>query len=146
VNGWDWRYGLRLIVGGIFIVAALPKIADPAGFARDIHNYRLLPFALENVFALTLPWIELLAGLGLVLNIAPRGSSLIIGGLLVVFLVAIAQAVVRNLDIDCGCFGTNDASKTGWLALLRDAVFLVLALLGWPRTRVAMGRVRTETA
>jgi uncharacterized membrane protein YphA (DoxX/SURF4 family) len=146
VNGWDWRYAFRIILGGIFIASALPKIADPAGFAHDIHNYRMLPQAFENVFALIMPWIELLAGLGLVLNFAPRGSSIVIITLLAVFLVAIGQAVFRNLDIDCGCFGTNDATKTGWLALLRDAVFLVLALLGWPRTRGAVGSVRAETA
>jgi putative oxidoreductase len=146
VNGWDWRYVFRLVLGGVFLASALGKIADPAGFARDIHNYHMLPLVAENVFALVLPWIELLTGLALVFNHAPKGATLLGGTLLVVFLIAIAQAVVRNLDIDCGCFGTKDASQTGWLALLRDFGFLVLALLGWPRGGRSVGHARVETA
>lgn len=147
MNGWDWRYIFRLALGGVFIAAALPKIADPLGFASDIHNYRMMPLALENLLALTLPWVELLVGLALVLNIAPKGATLLAGILMLVFLVAIGQAVVRNLDIDCGCFGTNDASKTGWMALLRDLGFLALAAIGWPRGgRRHLSRARVETA
>ncbi len=128
-----WRYLLRIALGIVFIWAALSKIADPAGFASQIHNYRLLPVPLENLLAMTLPWIELVGGLALVLNLSPRGGTLLLGGLCVVFFVAIGQAVARNLDIDCGCFGTKDASSTGWMALGRDVVFLALAWFGYPR-------------
>jgi uncharacterized membrane protein YphA (DoxX/SURF4 family) len=134
------------MVAGVFLAAALPKIADPAGFARDIHNYRMIPVVMENVFALILPWIELLAGVAIVLNVAPRGATLLIGALLVLFLVATGQAVIRNLDVDCGCFGTNDASKTGWLVLFRDVAFLALCVLGWPRKKSrGLAHVQVET-
>jgi len=95
----------------------------------------MLPVALENLFAMTMIWIEVLAGLALVANVAPRSATLLLGGLLVVFLVAIGQAVARNLDIDCGCFGTSDATKTGFTALARDIAFLALAWFGYPRSK-----------
>ena len=41
MNGFDWRYLFRLALGVVFLAAALPKIADPVGFASDIHNYRI---------------------------------------------------------------------------------------------------------
>jgi uncharacterized membrane protein YphA (DoxX/SURF4 family) len=144
MNGLDWRYLFRLALGVVILAAALPKIADPGSFAVDIHNYRLLPAVLENVAALTLPWIELVAGVALVLNLAPKAGTLVAGGLMVVFLIAIGLAVARNLDIECGCFGTYDASRTGWATLLRDAGFLALAVLGWPRRRPS-GRARVAT-
>lgn len=129
----DWRFLFRLALGAVFIWAGLAKIADPAGFARELHHFRLLPIAFENGFAIVLPWVELVSGLALVTNAAPRSGTVVLGGLLAVFFVAILSAIVRNLDIACGCFGTSDAAKTGWVTLLRDAGFLALAVLGWPR-------------
>jgi len=127
------RYLFRLALGAIFLWAAVSKIGDISGFAGDIHNYHMLPIALENLFAMTLVWVELVGGLALVFNVAPRSGTIILGGLLGVFLVAIAQAVFRGLDIDCGCFGTSDAARVGWIAIGRDVLFLALAWFGYPR-------------
>ena len=133
VQPWGWRYLFRLALGAIFLWAALAKIGDMAGFAAEVHYYRMVPLPLENVFALVLVWVELVAGLALVTNLAPRSGTWVIGGLLVVFFVAILQAVIRGLDIECGCFGTADASQVGLMALARDVAFLVMAWLGYPR-------------
>jgi uncharacterized membrane protein YphA (DoxX/SURF4 family) len=129
----DWRWLFRAVLGVLFIWAALAKIADLPTFAQQIHNFRMLPVPLENLFAVTLPWIELVAGLALVTNLAPRAGTVILGGLLLVFLVAILAAIARDLDISCGCFGTRDAGTTGWKTLGRDLAFLALAVIGYPR-------------
>jgi putative oxidoreductase len=129
----DWRYLIRFALGALFIWAALAKIADVPGFVAEVHNFRMVPVALENIFAMTLPWIELIAGVALILNLAPRSGLIVLGGLLVVFFVAILSAIIRNLDISCGCFGTSDASRTGWITLIRDVVFLAMAFFGWPK-------------
>ena len=54
----DWRYLFRFALGVLFIWAALGKIADLNHFAYDVHNFHLLPRAVENVFAMVLPWID----------------------------------------------------------------------------------------
>ncbi|HET9233759.1 MAG TPA: MauE/DoxX family redox-associated membrane protein [Candidatus Eisenbacteria bacterium] len=128
----DWRYLFRFALGVLFIWAALAKIADIDGFASDVHNFHILPVALENLFAMVLPWIEVVAGLLLVMNVAPRSGTAVLGALLIVFLFAIVSALVRNLDIACGCFGTRDAGVTGMITLFRDIGFLALAVLGYP--------------
>jgi len=128
----DWRYLFRFALGVLFLWAALGKIADINHFAYDVHNFHLLPRAIENVFAMILPWVELVAGLLLILNVAPRSGVIVLGGLLVMFLVAIVSALIRNLDIACGCFGTKDAGVTGMITLFRDIGFLALAVLGYP--------------
>ena len=56
----------RLILGGIFIYAAMDKIAHPDQFAEIVYNYKLLPGALVNLMAIVLPWVEILAGVFLV--------------------------------------------------------------------------------
>ena len=118
---WGWRYLFRLALGLIFVFAALAKIGDPTMFAKEIHNFRMIPVSMENLMALTLPWIELVAGLGLILNLTPRSGIVVVTGLLIIFVVAIVAALIRNLDIECGCFGTADASSVGWVTLARDA-------------------------
>jgi uncharacterized membrane protein YphA (DoxX/SURF4 family) len=144
---FDWRYLLRVVLAVAFIWAALAKIADIGAFAKDIHNFRMVPLAFENVFAMALPWIELVAGVALVLNIAPKSGMIVLGGLLVVFLIAIVSAIVRDLDIACGCFGTSDASRTGWVTLFRDVGFIAVAILGWPRgKRVPHGDLEAAQA
>lgn len=102
----------RIALGLIFIVAALPKIVDPPSFAHAVYNYRILPGALVNLVALTLPWLELLSGLALVLGLVPRGASIVIGGLLLVFLGGISLNLARKNPIDCGCFDPKAAGKS----------------------------------
>ncbi|MDX1388909.1 MAG: MauE/DoxX family redox-associated membrane protein, partial [Acidobacteriota bacterium] len=120
----------RILIGLVFLLAALPKIGDMASFAGQIHNFRMMPIALENLLAMVLPWVELVAGLALVLGIRARAGALVTVVLSAIFLIAIGQAVARGLDIECGCFGTADASRVGVVKLLEDAGYLVLALIG----------------
>lgn len=122
----------RLIVGGIFIYAAIYKIADPLAFANAIWNYHLAPGSLINLSALVLPWVEMLVGLGLILGLFYRGSALLVNGMTVMFMIALAFAVARGLDIDCGCFKSGEAG-TGSAkdALIRDVGLLALTLQIW---------------
>jgi len=119
---------LRLALGGVFIAAGALKIIEPAAFATSIGNYRLIPHEWNNLLAITLPWIEVAAGLLLVAGIWKRANALLITGMLVVFLFAIGQAVARNLNIDCGCFGTVEGRKVGLFAIAQDVAMLAAAL------------------
>lgn len=116
---------LRFVLGFIFVYAAIEKIAQPEEFAKAIMNYRILPIPSVNIAALVLPWVELLTGLALIGRVYVRSSSLLIIGMLVVFCIAIAAALIRGLDISCGCFGTAVASKVGWSRLIEDLAMLV---------------------
>ncbi len=126
---------VQILLGVVFIVAALPKIADPPSFAHMIYNYRMLPGALVNAAGLFLPWFELLTGVALVLGIWRRTASAAIGALLLVFIVAIGFNLVRANPIDCGCFDVAAAGRSveerfqdmGWV-IARDVGMLVLVV------------------
>ena len=129
---------VQLALGAIFIVAAIPKIADPPSFAHMIYNYRIVPGPLVNVMALLMPWIEILAGLALALGVWKRGARALIGVLLVVFIVAILVNLARGNAIDCGCFNVNEAGKSFeqrlssmWWDILRDLGMLALLAQQW---------------
>jgi len=123
---------LRLVVGGIFIYAGVIKILDPAKFAADVANYRMLPLALVNFVAITLPWVETVVGILMVMGFWLPASALVITGLMGVFMAAIGQALARGLNIQCGCFGTVEGGKMDAVTLVRDvALFVCAAWLFW---------------
>ena len=124
---------VQLGLGAIFFIAALPKVADPPSFAHMIYNYRLVPGALVNALALTMPWVEILAGLALLLGFWRREAAIVVGLLVLVFIAAIGFNLARGHAVDCGCFDVHAAGKSRpeqlsdmrWV-LVRDIGILVM--------------------
>src|SRR5947207_5459117 len=120
---------VQLALGIFFVAASLPKLVDPPSFAHMIYNYRIVPGALVNLMALTMPWIELLSGLALILGIWKDAARTIIAALLLIFIVAISVNLARNTAIDCGCFDVTAAGKTHY-ERIADMHFVVIRDLG----------------
>lgn len=119
----------RLLVGGVFIYASIDKILHPAAFAKQVFNYQILPVAASNLLAVVLPWMELFAGLALAVGVLRAESALLLTSLLLTFMLAISGALLRGLDIDCGCFGTSGGGRgLAWTTLAQDALLLGAAL------------------
>ena len=120
---------VRLTLGMVFLAASVEKIADPNAFAQSIDNYRIFPHAVDLAVASILPWLELLCALGLLFGIATRGSAFLSGIMLLAFTLAVASALVRGLDISCGCF-TQDpqVGKIAWQKVAENLVMTLAAL------------------
>ena len=119
----------RLVVGGIFIYASLDKVMHPEGFARIVFNYHLVPAPLINLVAILLPWVELGAGLFLILGIWTRASGLILTTFVVIFIVALSINWFRGVSLECGCFTvSSDAKGAIGSLILRDLLLLLLAI------------------
>ena len=114
---------LRLILGGIFIYASIDKIANPHEFAKNISHYHLVPFGLENIISIFLPWLELIIGVGLIVGFMVDGSVVLSMSLLVMFIVAISSAILRGYNIDCGC-GLKDGEMVGLSKIIENFLFL----------------------
>ena len=123
---------IRVLLGVIFIYASYDKILDPGKFARDIANYHIIPFGLENLIAIILPWLELFIGIGLIAGLMVDGSSMISGGLMTIFILFILQATLRGFNIECGC-GLKEGEMVGWNKILENLVFLGASYLVWQR-------------
>lgn len=122
----------RFILGGLFIYASIDKIANPKAFAAIVYNYKLLPDAFINFFAVLLPWLEIVAGIMLVTGIYIRAAAYLLSELLMVFIVAISFNLIRGLDFDCGCFTTvvTSGAKSDPVGLLiRDILLLIPGLV-----------------
>jgi uncharacterized membrane protein YphA (DoxX/SURF4 family) len=140
--GLRWDYGitgiyhvLRLPLAGVFIYAGVIKLLDPRVFAHAIAQYDLVPEGLLPLIAIGLPALELLAGLGLILEV--RGSLTTVVSLLLVFLVLLGYAIWANLDIDCGCFtpAELDAQHSLQTAFWRDLMMIGATVFLYRRRR-----------
>lgn len=129
----------RLVLGCVFLWASMSKIVDPGAFARAVANYRILPEACVNLFAVTLPWVEFFCGLLLLSGQWVRTSALMVSGLLVVFMAAAGFNMMRGLNVDCGCFDAGSGRKIGVRLLVEDTFYLVLSLFLVFKVRDGLG-------
>jgi len=141
------RSVLRLGLGIMFIAAGLPKFLDPKSFATLVAQYQLLPGFMVNGFTLWLSAFELVVGIGIILTLWEKEFGALIGLMMVMFIIALSQALFRDLGIACGCFDIEGAQDAGgaWFSLIRDIVLIVpiwwlvatggRRYLHWPRNR-----------
>jgi uncharacterized membrane protein YphA (DoxX/SURF4 family) len=123
---------LRLVLGGVILVAGALKVGQLETSARSVRAYQLLPFDVAGAVGYGLPVLELAVGVLLILGLFTRVSAVIAGLLMVVFIIGIASAWARGLSIDCGCFGkggTIAASQTQYpQEIARDVGLLACAV------------------
>ena len=128
---------LALAVGGVFVYASLSKIADPQAFAKIIYHYQLigpsasLGFVPANLLAVALPWLELIAGVLLISGVWRREAAWLTALMLAVFVIAVASALFRGIDIqNCGCFALDASGRAaGWKLIAGDLALLAAALV-----------------
>jgi putative oxidoreductase len=116
----------RVALGAVFIWAAVTKLPDMAAFAQDVANYRVSPAALVPLLAAAVVGIELLAGIALVIGVMERSAAAVLAVLLGAFTVLVTQALLRGIDLRCGCFGGDE--RASWWTVVRDLVMLATAI------------------
>ena len=131
----------RFILGFIFIYFSYDKILDPKLFSDIVKNYDIIPFGLENLGALVLPFIEFLIGICLIFGIFINTSVIVSIILLVFFILLIGQAFLRGKSIDCGCLlsdlsEASSSEKRMYMLkrIVQDICFIVYAIIVKYRT------------
>lgn len=132
---------LRLILGGVLLVAGAIKLPDPGASVRAVRAYQLLPEAIVPTVGFVLPLAEVVLGVLLIIGLFIKWASLLGGLLMLAFIIGISSAWARGLSIDCGCFGGGGEVAQGQSKYLqeiaRDTGLLLAAafLVVWPASR-----------
>ena len=130
---------LRIALGAILVYSAWSKLKDSwALFAMAVDSYQVLPLWGVRLVARTLPWVELLIGVLLIVGRWMRVATVACSILLLVFFGLMVRAHLKGMEINCGCFGPGEAIS--WRTLLRDGTMvagsLLLTAVTLPRKRV----------
>jgi uncharacterized membrane protein YphA (DoxX/SURF4 family) len=138
----------RVVVGGVWLVAGALKLPDPTESVRAVRNYQLLPEAIVPFIGHSLPVLEVIIGLCLLLGLLVRPAAVVSAVLMLAFVVGIASAWARGLSIECGCFGggggsVQDATAAYPWEIARDVGLMLASLwLVWrPHTPWALDNV-----
>jgi putative oxidoreductase len=118
---------LRIALGAIFFYAGISKMRQPAWlFEASVASFHLLPDSGVNLVAASLPFYEAIAGFWLILGWRLRSAAFALLLLNLAFMVALALAISRGLDVNCGCFGaeSSPAMPVGFI-FIRDFLLTV---------------------
>ncbi|MBD3276396.1 MAG: hypothetical protein GF372_13855 [Candidatus Marinimicrobia bacterium] len=131
----DWfQLALRLIIAGVFLYAAVPKILNPQEFYLNILGYNFIQGTPAKLVAIWLPWAELIAALGIIFNVWMHANLRLIQAMLSGFIILLVLTLIRGIDADCGCFGSAGGQVTWW-HVFGDFVLLFITtfLITWTR-------------
>ena len=131
-----------MLLGVVWIWAALPKLRSPRTFAEAVRAYDVTPEWLTDAIAYGMPVLEFCIGVLLIIGLVVRISAAASAVLFLVFLIGVAQAAARGLKLSCGCFGGGgETLKTSYtLEILRDVGLLAVAvyLVVWSFTQLSV--------
>lgn len=119
----------QLLLGAMFIGAALFKMYDADSFAVSVASFKVVPVSVINPIAVVLPAFELFCGVLIFVPMYRRSAALGMILLGLVFASLMVQGMFRGIHFDCGCFGKWDpiAGKPG-LAIVRDLILVGVAI------------------
>ncbi len=117
-----------LLLGGVFLFSAVPKLRHPRGFVLTVLQYQILPARLSRLYGWLLPPLELFLALLFFGGTALRSASVLTGLLLLSFLIAVGVNLARGRRLECGCFGKAAKRQIGWGLLLQDGLLLAVAV------------------
>lgn len=130
------RFVIRAVVpwifGFIFLAAGISKFLRTSSVVHAVSSYRLLPHSAERTAACALATLELSAGVLLLLSLwlpLYRFAWSLTIGLLFIFSLAIASALVRGLKIPCGCGLLLNGHVISWMTLGRNLLMLAVLVL-----------------
>ena len=119
----------RILLSAVFGFAAVTKIPDLTSTHLAVFQYHILSWELSEAFARFLPWLELSVALGLWIPQTRLGAPILSAFLSLLFLSALGSAMIRGLDITCGCFGASNAGVSLFPRILEDTVLFACSIL-----------------
>ncbi|NOQ97538.1 MAG: DoxX family membrane protein [Calditrichae bacterium] len=117
----------RIILGIVFLYSAYSKLKNPLVFSESIYNYQILGMVLSAWAAVSVPVLEGIVGVGLITGLWLRESLILTAALYMVFDLMIFQAMIRGLDIDCGCFSPGDSGPIDIYKIMQNVILTAMA-------------------
>jgi len=121
----------RIFLGLVFIYAGYAKLMDPPqNFQGLLSEYTIIPRVFIPWIVMILPWLELTAGIFLILGLFTQPCALFLSGMsLALIIVLILSKIVLGISpLSCGCFGEGGIQLTIFQVMVLDVFD---CFLGW---------------
>ncbi len=122
-----WVFALQVALAAVMGVAGIAKLRDQRGSSQAMRDFGVAE-RLASPFGLALPIVEVALAALLLIGTTARWAALVSALLLLVFIVAIAENLRQGRQPDCHCFGQLYSEPTGWSTIIRNSIFIVVAI------------------
>ena len=126
----------RIVFGGFFCMSGAIKMSDLLAFESAIRNYRLLGDPFIAWLAMSIPPLELIAGMAVILRVFYPGCVIVLCGALSIFMCALISLLARGIDTECGCLGISTTIQVQLALDFGLASFGGFLLWSWRKTDV----------
>lgn len=139
------QYAFQVILGGMLVVAGYLKILDNSALFESVAYITWIPIGLKSLIVDLLPWVEVIVGSLLILNLFKFVTVPLAGMIYLIFFIYAIYGLGTGIEGDCGCFGDLDessligsllGSEIGWRMVIRNGIFVLMAaFLFWTPNR-----------
>ena len=120
----------RVFVGLVLVSTGIGKGLDMPGFVAVLDGYQLQPHWASMILAYTLPFIELVIGISLLMAFRRVTTAWLAVGFHVLMLSVVVITLLRGIELaNCGCFGVFLARPLTPITAIEDMVMLVMSLM-----------------
>ncbi|MCE9623035.1 MAG: hypothetical protein K8R99_11880 [Actinomycetia bacterium] len=119
-----WGIAAAAFVAAVLLLAGVLKLARPAEWRAQATGLGV-PGLLANV----VPFVEIGLGAGLLVQWQRHGVAWAAAGLFAAFTALLGLRVAQGQRPPCACFGSLSSRPIGAAHLVRNAVFIALAVL-----------------
>ncbi len=125
----------EVALAAMFLYAAYQKLFNgdnaPKLFSSSVQAFKLgLGDLATRLSTSVTPWVEVISSVLLLLGVWSRAAAAVLSLLLIFFILLIVQALVRGLDVSCGCFGELSPfcpEKVGVCNIIQNSIMLAVA-------------------
>lgn len=125
-----WSQLAGVVVGGAFLLSAIPHLMNPYCFLASIYDYELVDARLGVGIATVLPFLQLLLAGALLGHVFVDGALLVSMAMLAGFFGVQASALQRHMDISCGCWGPTHTGSIGITSISTVGALLLVSITG----------------
>lgn len=126
--GGDWMLGMRVFMGGFFVIFGLLKLMKLKDFAEAYAMYDIIAMRVKE-YGYVYPFLELALGVFFFINFIPIITNWVTLGLMLVSAWGVYLKLRKKEEIMCACLGTVFKVPMTWVTLFEDMLMAGMALV-----------------
>ena len=124
----DFGFGMRMFMGGFFVVFGTLKVLKLKDFAIAYKEYDIVAKR-SNIYAHAYPFIELGLGILYFTNLVPFISNIVTIIVMGIGAIGVYRKLLKKEEIPCACLGTVFKVPMTWVTLIEDMLMVVMAII-----------------
>lgn len=124
----DVELGMRVFMGGFFIIFGLLKVIKLSAFVEAYQMYDVVAMR-SRVYAYVYPFIELALGISYFANVKPLITNWVTLVVMLVSAFGVYLKLRKKEKIMCACLGTVFKVPMTWVTLFEDLLMAIMALI-----------------